>query len=47
MKQFRYVIEGISYEWQNCCDVSVAKLNHTAEKLNKDFGNNWYIDYRG
>lgn len=47
MKQFRYIINGIAYAWQNCKDVSVAKMNNTAIQLTRDFGNNWNIEYRG
>ena len=47
MKQFRYVIKGIAYAWQNCSDVSIAKMNTVAEQLNRDFGNDWNIEYRG
>ena len=47
MKQFRYVIKGIAYEWQNCKDVTVEKMYSVAEQLNKDYGNDWYVEYRG
>lgn len=51
MKQFRYVIKWIAYEivyeWQNCKDVTVEKMNSVAEQLNKDYGNDWYVEYRG
>ncbi len=47
MKQFRYVIKGIDCEWQNCEDVSIAKMNYVAERLSNDFGKDWYVEYRG
>lgn len=45
--EFRYVINGKPYAWQNCENVSVAKMNYVAESLTEQFGNNWYIEYRG
>ena len=45
--KFRYVINGKPYDWQNCSDVSIAKMNTVAEQLNRDYGNDWYVEYRG
>lgn len=47
MKEFRYVIKGIAYEWQNCDDVSIAKMNYVAERFNKWYGKNWNIEFKG
>ncbi len=44
--EFRYVIKGIAYGWQNCEDVSVAKMNSVAKELNRDFGDDWYLEFR-
>ena len=47
MRQFRYVIKGIAYEWQDCKDVTVEKMEAVAERLTKWYGDDWDIEYRG
>lgn len=44
---FRYVIKGRTYGWQKLSDVSVAKMQYVAEAMNEQFGNDWYIEYKG
>ena len=44
---FRYVIKGRTYGWQKLSDVSIGKMQYVADCMNEQFGNDWYIEYKG
>ena len=43
---YRYVIRGKACAWQKG-DTSVAKMKYIADMMNEQFGNDWYIEFKG
>ena len=49
MKEFRILIDGNIYlgDWSSCENVSIEYMQRLAERLNRFYGNNWQVIYRG
>lgn len=45
-KSFRYVIDGVAYDWQYASDVTLGKMIRVGVELNKMYGNNWYVEFK-